>query len=226
MTERQAWAGLYGRWLIVPVLLSHTILGLAAPHHLNTAGASYLRVYQRTTTALPGSDGQLLLTIDDITGGQTLTSLEWRDGERVAGPRSLSTGGSVEFVVDGQRWRLRMTLLHNELIGNDWAEFVLEPAASVAAQPESEIDALILAIDGLEQVQFIRNGQSYTAHEAAQHLRQKWRAAGAQIRSAEDFISGIASQSSSTGEPYLLRFPDGRTVSAQLWLTERLQQMR
>lgn len=223
--DRQRWHPCLARLMIIG-LLSFATLAWAEAHRLTIAGPTYVRVYQRTTTALPGTDGDLLLTIDDITGGQTLTSLEWRDGQRVAGPRSLSSGGSLEFVAEGSRWRLRITHLHNELIGNDWAEFVLEPDRPLAAHPDGEIEALLAAIDQLHQVEFIRNGQRYTAHDAAAHLRQKWQAAGSQIRTAEEFISGVASQSTSTGEPYLLRFPDGRTVSAQIWLTEQLEAMR
>ncbi len=77
---------------------------------LQIEGSANFTQYQRTTIALPGSAGQLLLTIDDITGGQTMASLEWRDGERVAGPRALYLSDHLDFSVGMQHWRLSSLL--------------------------------------------------------------------------------------------------------------------
>jgi len=194
-----------------------------------------LTIYQRTTQALPGSS-ELLLTIGDITAGQTLVSLEWRDGERVLGPRSLRAYESVDFEVAGERWLLTLAHLRNELIGNDWAEFTLaralptlqpaaasDPPAMIAAH---EIEALIKAVEMEVGAVFIRNGSEYSASDAADHLRRKLRSAGSRVNTADQFIEHIASKSSTSGNPYALRLANGKTVDAGEWFRARLAEGR
>lgn len=195
---------------------------------LQVKGSTTFTISQRTTTALPGSADALLLTIDDITGGQTMTSLEWRDGEHVLGPRALRLNDTVDFIVGGQNWRLTLSQMHNELIGNDWVEFTLrereQPGA--AADAATEIDALLIAVADLDGSEFIRNGQSHPPATAAQHLRDKWRANEGSINSAEDFIAVVGSRSSASGEDYTIRMADGSTLTAERWLSEQLQRIR
>ena len=201
---------------------------------LSPPASAVFTLMQRTTQALPGSS-DLLLTIDDITLGQTMTTLEWRDGEHVYGPRSTHSGDRLEFLVAGERWRLTLADLHKELIGNDWAQFELAridaPAQSgvtapVALTPKQEIDALIGAMQKLDGAVFIRNGAEHTALEASDHLRSKLKASGGRVHTAEDFIEGIASKSSMTGNPYSIRLRDGKTVDAGDWFRARLAGLR
>lgn len=195
---------------------------------LQVKGSITFTMSQRTTTALPGSADALLLTIDDITGGQTMTSLEWRDGEHVLGPRAMRLNDTVDFTVGGQNWRLTLSQMHNELIGNDWAEFTLrereQPGA--AADAAAEIDALLIAVADLDGAEFIRNGQSHDPATAAQHLRDKWRANEGSINSAEDFIEVVGSRSSASGGQYTIRMADGSTLTAERWLSEQLERIR
>lgn len=195
---------------------------------LAVEGSSSFTMNQRTTAAIPGSAGQLLLTIDDITGGQTMASLEWRDGERLLGPRAMYLNDSVDFSIGAQNWRLTLTRMHNELIGMDWAEFTLSARAEPGSAPDAtrEIEALLAAVAALDGAEFIRNGQSYTAAAAAQHLREKWQAAGPAIDSAEDFIVAIGSRSSTSGEVYTIRRADGSSVNAEDWFRAQLLRMR
>ena len=195
---------------------------------LRIEGSTTFTMSQRTTAALPGSADALLLTIDDITGGQTMTSLEWRDGEHVLGPRALRLNDSIDFSVADHHWRLTLSHMHNELIGNDWVEFTLRERAApgAAADAAAEIDALLIAVARLEGAEFIRNGQSHDPATAAQHLREKWRANEGPIDSAEDFIVTVGSHSSASGEAYTIRLADGSTLTAERWLGDELQRIR
>lgn len=97
--------------------------------------------------------------------------------------------------------------------------------ARPAALPEAErfrIEALILAVEGLGDAVFIRNGKAYDAATAARFLRGKWGAGEAQVRTAEDFIEKVASFSSTTGKPYTIRFKDGSEVGSARFLRDRL----
>ena len=95
------------------------------------------------------------------------------------------------------------------------------------AQPATEqqkIEYLLNAI-GSSDVVFIRNGQEYTPAQAKEHLRMKLGKAGASIRTADEFITLLASKSSFTGKPYLIRPSDGKTIESEKWLREKLAHM-
>ena len=87
------------------------------------------------------------------------------------------------------------------------------------------IEALIGAVERRTDVTFIRNGRSYSAAAAAQFLRGKWRDREADVCSADDFIAKVASFSSTTGDPYLVRLRDGREVPAAEFFRAQLVQL-
>ncbi len=91
---------------------------------------------------------------------------------------------------------------------------------------EKQIEALIAAVERMADAAFIRNGRSYRAAAAAEFLRRKWRQRQAQVRSAEDFIEKVASFSSTTGQPYGIRFGDGREIACSTFLANELGNLR
>jgi hypothetical protein len=99
-------------------------------------------------------------------------------------------------------------------------------AASHAAPPAAEqarIDRLIDAVAQQRDVQFVRNGKAYGPADAASFLREKLKARGADVATAEQFIDRIASSSSTSGQPYRMRFADGREVTSGEYLHTRLK---
>ena len=99
-------------------------------------------------------------------------------------------------------------------------------AADSASAEGRKIDFLIASIETLQGAQFIRNGTAYNGKDAADHLRLKLRSAGSRVLTAEDFIRLCASVSSVSGTPYQIRFTDGRTVSAETFLRQKLAEFR
>ena len=95
-----------------------------------------------------------------------------------------------------------------------------EPPISQAER--QKIEALIQTVEKLGGATFIRNDRSYDAASAARFLRGKWRSRENEVRSAEDFIKKVASFSSTTGKPYLIRFRDGREMPSAAFLREQL----
>lgn len=95
---------------------------------------------------------------------------------------------------------------------------------ATAASPAEErrIEFLILSIETLPGAQFIRNGVSYDARAAAEHLRLKRREAGSRISNAEDFIRLCAATSSMSGLPYRIRFVDGHEETSETFLRAQL----
>jgi len=89
-----------------------------------------------------------------------------------------------------------------------------------------KIDFLIASIETLQGAQFIRNGTAYNAKAAAAHLRLKLRMAGSQVSTADDFIRLCASASSVSGTAYQIRFTDGRAVSSEAYLRQKLAEFK
>jgi hypothetical protein len=99
-------------------------------------------------------------------------------------------------------------------------------AADLPRAEEKQIEALIAAIERMADTTFIRNGRSYGAAAAAEFLRRKWRHREAEVGSADDFIEKVASFSSTTGQPYLIRFSDGRETPCATFLRTELSNLR
>ena len=118
---------------------------------------------------------------------------------------------------------------HTDVMRRVLSIFTLLLVASRAfgfdAQTKAEIDELITYVQ-TSGVHFIRNGSEYSGAEGAQHLRDKLARAGDRIKTTEDFIFGIASKSSLSGRPYLVKFADGHTQPTGEWLRARLAETR
>jgi hypothetical protein len=105
------------------------------------------------------------------------------------------------------------------------AAVALPPSGMAGALPAVEagkIETLIAAVGRLTNATFIRNGQAYDSAVAAEFLRRKWQAKASIVGSAEEFIEKVASFSSTSGRPYLVRFGDGREVPCSIFLREEL----
>ncbi|MBC5773934.1 DUF5329 family protein [Pontibacter sp. KCTC 32443] len=100
-------------------------------------------------------------------------------------------------------------------------------AATTKTYSESEkITYLIQCIRTMKGATFIRNGSEHSCQEAADHLKAKWEKHASKIKSAEDFITHLASKSSSSGEAYKIRYPDGREEPTAEVLYQALEQLK
>lgn len=103
---------------------------------------------------------------------------------------------------------------------------ILSSGFVFGAEPEDEIKALVSSLDSCKGCVFIRNGSEHKLDEAKAHLLRKYDAAKSKISSTEDFIKGLASKSSITGTAYKIKFPDGKEVESEKWLTDKLNELR
>lgn len=96
-------------------------------------------------------------------------------------------------------------------------------AADASAAPgEQQIEVLLTRVAAQQDVQFVRNGQAHDSATAAKFLRGKWDRQKVEIKTVGDFIDRIATRSSTTSQPYLIRFKDGQTVECRVYLTRLL----
>jgi len=87
---------------------------------------------------------------------------------------------------------------------------------------EQKINLLIKYVAGLEGATFIRNGDAHAAKDAAEHLQMKRRKAGSKVKTAREFIDGLASESYLSGEPYQIKMKDGKVYPSRDILLKEL----
>ena len=85
------------------------------------------------------------------------------------------------------------------------------------------IDYLIASVETLNGAKFVRNGKEYDGKKAASHLRLKLKNTADKVQSAEDFIEICASKSYLSGQPYLIVFPDGKTMPTGEFFRKKLK---
>ena len=99
-------------------------------------------------------------------------------------------------------------------------------ATDTPAVPPTEdqrIEALLTQLAAQQDLRFIRNGSDYDAATAVKFLRGKWDRQRADIKTVHDFVEKVASKSSTTGQPYLIRLADGREVPCRDYVLARLE---
>ncbi|MDR3632057.1 MAG: YfeK family protein [Desulfocapsaceae bacterium] len=96
-------------------------------------------------------------------------------------------------------------------------------AHAMPSYEEARINAMLTVLEKRSDVVFIRNGNEYTAVEAAAHLRLKLDKARNRVDTAEEFIDKAGSSSSFSGKPYLVREPGKEALPANAFLHRLLK---
>ena len=184
---------------------------------------SRVTIVQRTKRPLPGTNGTITAHVGDITGGQTLLTIHGARGNALVPTTSMREGDVQQFTVGTATFDIELVELKNFLTGDDLAVFEVR-AAGAALSEEEKIKRLIDAVASEPGVTFIRNGEPHGGADAAAHLNRKYQAAGKAL-TARDFIEGVASRSSVSGQAYRVKLPDGTEQSAREWLSARLREI-
>jgi hypothetical protein len=97
--------------------------------------------------------------------------------------------------------------------------------AELAPAERARIERLIRYVETRKDVRFVRNGTDYSCDDAAKFLRKKLDSMGEHVRTAHEFIDQIASKSSTSGQPYTIRFSNGHIEPAAKFLQDELKRM-
>ena len=89
---------------------------------------------------------------------------------------------------------------------------------------KKKIDFLLSSVENMKGAKFIRNGTEHDGKEAAEHLRMKLQKAGGKVQTADDFIRLCASKSIISGQPYMIRSSDGKTINSEQYFREKLKE--
>jgi hypothetical protein len=93
----------------------------------------------------------------------------------------------------------------------------------------SDSEIIERLIDGLKSpagLKFVRNEATHSPSDAQAFLRHKLRRAQPAIGSVMQFIDQNASKSSTTGQEYMVLFPDGRRIPAREYWTNELRRLQ
>lgn len=90
--------------------------------------------------------------------------------------------------------------------------------AKLNAHEEARINAMLNALAQKQDLTFVRNGDAHNCEEAVSHLRLKLGNTRNRIDPAEQFIDKVASSSSITGKPYIVKIPGKSDENAQPYL--------
>lgn len=87
------------------------------------------------------------------------------------------------------------------------------------------IDRLLNHLLTRRDMRMVRNGSVYDCETAVTFLRRKLSSMGDDIKTAEEFIERIATRSSTSGQLYWVRTPDGRDLPAGDFLRVELARL-
>ena len=122
------------------------------PHQLCWMHLVEFTVSQRSTTPLPGLNEKVVLTIDDITRGQVMTTLLWQNGAPITSTRSLRQNDVITFTVSNHVYKIKLKALTNVLVGEDTAAFRLWPITAEGDKTLSESEKIEVLILSLRQL--------------------------------------------------------------------------
>ena len=98
--------------------------------------------------------------------------------------------------------------------------------ATPSTAEEQMIDTLIQRVSKMTAMVFLRNGNEYTAADAAKHMQAKYDYFKKDLVTAEDFIDRCASRSEVTGQPYKVKLTNGTVRDANEFLNSELRALR
>lgn len=203
-----------------------TVPGVVTPPPLSpvvlTAEPMTLTLVQRRSVQLPGGPRTPTIHLGDITRGQVIVQVTDANYATLLS-QSMKQGDTASFTTAGQTLFLRVGDLANRLTGDDQA--TLEISATQPLSEADKIDALIAHVERLDGATFIRNGTPHSPMEAADHLRKKRDAAGDKIKTAIDFIDGVATESYLSGKPYQIKLKDGTEHPSGDYLKQQLKEI-
>lgn len=175
---------------------------------------------QRSEAPLPGARKWLRVEIDDITAGQVQLTVRAAGGPLLVDRVSVRERDRVPLRVGGRDYAIVVEKLENLLIGEDWAELRVLAAEGLGRDRIAELLECIRSA----KVTFVRNGSEFGGEAAAIHVRKKLAALGREPTIVE-FVDRVASQSSTTGEDYIVKLEDGTTALMRVWLQQQLARL-
>jgi hypothetical protein len=180
-----------------------------------------LVIAQRRAAEVPGSNGWLLVHVDDITMGSTTLRVTSADGATVIAPQLMFARDFVELPLAGAGYVLVVDKLVNLLLGEDRAELQIRPTKGFVPDRIGQL----LRVTAASDATFLFADQELPGEMARMALVASLEAHRGPAPTVDDFIDTIAARTSTTGRSIAVRCQDGTTVTMSQWLRERLREL-
>ncbi len=190
-----------------------------------------IKIVQRGTKVIEGSEGDVDVKISDITNGSTKIIIEGIENGKVYFKKELGEGDEGYFQYGKNYYRIQINHFEEHIMHDDYA-FISFRAVSeekgkakvdvVNIKKETEIspDEIRKHLDKIKtsELKFIRNREFLTGSEMFTHLESKYLMNHKDIKTKEDFINKVVKSSSLTGEPYKVISNKNDTLLLTNWL--------
>ena len=110
-----------------------------------------------------------------------------------------------------------------KLLGLFIVLFFASTASAAELTEPQKISALLDAF-ATSDVTLVRNGEEHDGKYARKHFEEKLKQTK-DVKTAEDFIAKVATDSSHTGKPYIVKLKDGTQLESAKWLHAKLKEI-
>ncbi len=191
-----------------------------------------VKMTQRGSLILAGSEGDVKIYIDDITLGFTEMTVSLVDKDSILLQQRMTSGSEAYFrYPDNKYYRINLLAFENHTFHDDLAFISIKEVEesigkanvipfkikTITPITPEEIRAVFKKIESSD-LTFIRNGDTIPDTTLAKHLEAKFMIHKKDIQSREDFIEKIISKSFLTEENYQV-IANGDTLSLVDWIS-------
>lgn len=198
---------------------------------LNIDNDEEIKIVQRGSKVIEGSEGNIELKIGDITAGSTEVIIEGIETGKIYYKNHLGRGEAGIFKYGMYYYRIKINKFEEHIFHDDYAfitfHSVSEERGKSEAQPITDKKETIISPDEIRNhfikiktsgLNFIRNGIIWPDSVMALHLENKYKINSKDIKTKEDFIIKIVKVSSMTGEAYKVIENNNDTINLVDWL--------
>lgn len=198
------------------ILLTGFIFTSCSPEGLDITDDEEIRITQRGSITIKGSDGDVDVILGDITMGKMSVKIKSIEEDKVYLKTNLSSGEDAVFqYTEEYYYRIKINsfeehILHDDIAFISFHKVSVEKgkaeAPEITKNKETKIsgDEIRNYFDKIKNsnLKFIRNGEIFEDTSMASHLETKYMLNKEDIKTKEDFFEKIVNSSMLTDESY------------------------
>ncbi len=198
---------------------------------LNINNDEEIKIVQRGSKVIKGSEGDVELKINDITGGSTEVIIEGIENEKIYYKNYMGEGEDGIFQYGMYYYRIKINQFEEHIFHDDYAFIAFRSVSEEKGKKNAQIityeketnispDEIRNQFNKIKTsgLNFIRNGEIWPDSIMADHLENKYLINNRDIKTKEDFIKKVVNTSSLSGETYKVINNNNDTINLVKWL--------
>lgn len=207
------------------------LLASCSTEGLNIQNDKEIKIVQRGSKVINGSEGDVELMINDITNGSTEVRIENIESGKMYFKSYLKEGEYGIFRYGEYFYRVKINSFEEHLFHDDYAFIAFRSVSKERGLAEAQKDVKQQEVNitpdevraflnkvKTSGLKFIRNNEIVADSLMAIHLENKYIINNKDIKTKSDFINKVIGKSSLTGEEYKVITSTNDTVSIIKWL--------